>query len=240
MRTVRDLLEVAVRQLNVREDPPESNNVRYNTWYYGREVHGKAYPWCMVFVQWCFAQVDVGLPVRTASCSALMNAAKGAGCWVTRSFLPGDVVIYDFTGKKQQASHCGIVESVTGSGVIAIEGNTSAGNDANGGQVQRRTRPGKYIMGAVRPGFDKEEPEMTQEEFNKKFEAALSAHRQKLQDNDASSYSAEARAWAVACGLIQGSGKLPDGSDNYMWEDLLTREQMATLLYRFALLMGQA
>ena len=48
MRTVKELLEVAVRQLNVREDPPESNNVRYNTWYYGREVHGKAYPWCMV------------------------------------------------------------------------------------------------------------------------------------------------------------------------------------------------
>ena len=240
MRTVRDLLEVAVRQLNVREDPPESNNVRYNTWYYGREVHGKAYPWCMVFVQWCFAQVQVELPARTASCSALMNAAKGAGCWVTRSFQPGDVVIYDFTGKKKQASHCGIVESVTGSGVIAIEGNTGAENDANGGQVQRRTRPGKYIMGAVRPGFDKEGPEMTQEEFNKKFEAALSAHRQKLQDNDASSYSAEARAWAVARGLVQGGGKLPDGTDNFMWEDLLTREQMATLLYRFALLMEQA
>ena len=84
-------------------------------------------------------------------------------------------------------------------------------------RVQRRTRPGKYIMGAVRPGFDKEEPEMTQEEFNKKFEAALSAHRQKLQDNDASSYSAEARAWAVARGLVQGGGKLPDGTDNFMW-----------------------
>ena len=67
MRTVRDLLEVAVRQLNVREDPPESNNVRYKTWYYDREVHGKDYPWCMVSVKWCFAQMDVGLPVRTAS-----------------------------------------------------------------------------------------------------------------------------------------------------------------------------
>ena len=67
MRTVKELLEVAVRQLNVREDPPESNNVRYNTWYYGREVYGKAYPWCMVFVHWCVAQVDLGRPVRTAS-----------------------------------------------------------------------------------------------------------------------------------------------------------------------------
>ena len=55
-----------------------------------------------------------------------------------------------------------------------------------------------------------------------------------------SSFSAEARAWAVARGLVQGGGKLPDVTDNFMWEDLLTREQMATLLYRFALLMGQA
>ena len=240
MAAAERVLSIARRELGTKESPANSNRVKYNAWYYGREVSGSAYPWCMAFVQWVFAQAGVKLPVKTASCGALMNAAKKAGQWVTKDYRPGDVVIYDFTGKKQQASHCGIVESVTGSGVIAIEGNTSAGNDANGGQVQRRTRPGKYIMGAVRPGFDKEEPEMTQEEFNKKFEAALSAHRHKLQDNDASSYSAEARKWAVACGPIQGSGKLPDGSDNYMWEDLLTREQMATLLYRFALLMGKA
>ena len=234
MGTAKEVLALARKQLGICENPPSSNNVRYNTWYYGREVMGRAYPWCMVFVQWCFAKSGVVLPLRTASCGELMRAAKAAGQWVVRDFQPGDVVIYDFTGKKKQAAHCGIVESVTGSGVIAIEGNTGAENDANGGQVQRRTRPGKYIMGAVRPGFDKEGPEMTQEEFNKKFEAALSAHRHKLQDNDASSYSAEARKWAVACGLIQGSGKLPDGSDNYMWEDLLTQEQAAQLLYTFA------
>lgn len=68
MATAKELLAVAVRQLNVREDPPDSNNVRYNTWYYGREVSGKAYPWCMAFVQWVFAQAGVKLPARTASC----------------------------------------------------------------------------------------------------------------------------------------------------------------------------
>jgi hypothetical protein len=39
----------------------------------------------------------------------------------------------------------------------------------------------------------------------------------------------------VGKGLIQGGG-----DDNFMWEDLLTREQMAVLLYRFAKMMGQA
>jgi len=166
MTPVEHVIATARAELGVREDPPESNNVRYNTWYYGREVHGKAYPWCMVFVQWCFAQVDVGLPVRTASCSALMNAAKGAGCWVTRSFQPGDVVIYDFTGKKKQAAHCGIVESVTGSGVIAIEGNTGAENDANGGQVQRRKRGRSLVKAYIRPfAYKKEEDTMTGKEI---------------------------------------------------------------------------
>ena len=113
MATAKELLAVAVRQLNVREDPPGSNNVRYNTWYYGREVSGKAYPWCMAFVQWCFDQAGVKLPARTASCGTLMNAAKSFGIWVTEDFQPGDVAIYDFSGKQKTTEHCGIVEQVT-------------------------------------------------------------------------------------------------------------------------------
>jgi hypothetical protein len=161
MATAKELLAVAVRQLNVREDPPDSNNVRYNTWYYGREVSGKAYPWCMAFVQWCFDQAGVKLPARTASCGTLMNAAKSFGIWVTGDFQPGDVAIYDFSGKRRTTEHCGIVEAVLpGYGVQAIEGNTSeSGSQSNGGMVCRKKRPGKYIVGAVRPVFDKEKEE---------------------------------------------------------------------------------
>jgi hypothetical protein len=65
--------------------------------------------------------------------------------------------------------------------------------------------------------------------------AILREARGQLQDNDCGTWSQEARDWAVGKGLIQGGG-----DDNFMWEDLLTREQMAVLLYRFAKLMGQA
>lgn len=159
MATAKELLAVAVRQLNVREDPPDSNNVRYNTWYYGREVSGNAYPWCMAFVQWCFDQAGVKLPARTASCGTLMNAAKSFGIWVTEDFQPGDVAIYDFSGKRRTTEHCGIVEAVLpGYGVQAIEGNTSAsGSQSNGGMVCRKERPWKYIVGAVRPEFEQED-----------------------------------------------------------------------------------
>ena len=125
MATVNSLLELARRQLGVKEDPPGSNKVKYNAWYYGREVSGAAYPWCMVFVQWVFDRASVKLPTRTASCGALMRAAQAAGCWVTKGYRPGDVVIYDFPGGAA-TDHCGIVEAVDDSRVSAIEGNTSA------------------------------------------------------------------------------------------------------------------
>ena len=89
--TGAELAALAATQIGVREDPPGSNRVKFNTWYYGREVSGDSYPWCMVFVQWVFAQAGVSLPLRTASCGALMRAAQAAGCWVTESFCPGDV-----------------------------------------------------------------------------------------------------------------------------------------------------
>ena len=159
MATVNNLLELARRQLGVKEDPPGSNKVKYNAWYYGREVSGAAYHWCMVFVQWVFDRASVKLPTRTASCGALMRAAQAAGCWVTKGYRPGDVVIYDFPGGAA-TDHCGIVEAVDDSRVSAIEGNTSSSNDADGGAVERRTRRLSLIAGAVRPTFDEEVEEM--------------------------------------------------------------------------------
>ena len=159
MATVSELLELARRQIGVKECPPNSNNVRYNTWYYGREVSGAAYPWCMVFVQWVFDQAGVKLPVRTASCGALMRSAQSAGCWVTGDYRPGDVVIYDFPGGAA-TDHCGIVESVDGTYISAIEGNTSSASDADGGAVERRARKFAQIVGAVRPSYDKEVEEV--------------------------------------------------------------------------------
>ena len=159
MATVNDLLDIARKQIGVKESPPKSNNVRYNTWYYGREVNGKAYPWCAVYVAWVFDQAGVKLPIRTASCGALMRSAQSAGQWVTGDYRPGDVVIYDFPGGAK-TDHCGIVESVDGTYISAIEGNTSSTSDADGGAVERRARKFSQIGGAVRPTYDKEVDEV--------------------------------------------------------------------------------
>lgn len=71
-----------------------------------------------------------------------------------------------------------------------------------------------------------------------RFKELWGEMRKELQDNDSGKWSEEARAWATSTGLIAGMGVLPSGEQNYAWADVLTREQMAVLLYRFAKMIG--
>ena len=210
MATAEKILNLARGELGVKESPPFSNQVKYNTWYYNREVSGAAYPWCMVFVQWCFAQAggEDLLPLRTASCGALMQAAKKAGLWVTKDFLPGDVVIYDFPGGGA-TDHTGIVEQVSPQSVVAIEGNTSlSGSQSDGGMVCRKSRNQSEIVGAVRPQYEKEEKPM---------------------DNTPSPAHKEGVEWAVKNGILTG-----DDSGDLKLSQTVTRQQLCTILFRFA------
>lgn len=74
----------------------------------------------------------------------------------------------------------------------------------------------------------------------KVFAQLFNEYRKTLKDNDAGDYSEEARKWAVSTGLIKGSGLDEKGVQNNMWGDFLTREQLVTVLYRFAKLIGKA
>ena len=66
------------------------------------------------------------------------------------------------------------------------------------------------------------------------FNSNMSAYRKKLQDNDSSNWSEDSRKWLVETGLVKGGTSLPNGDPNYMWEDFITREQMGTIMHRFA------
>ena len=71
-----------------------------------------------------------------------------------------------------------------------------------------------------------------------RFKELWSEMRKELQDNDSGKWSEEARQWAISTGLIAGNGTEINGEPNYMWADILTREQFVTVLYRFAKKMG--
>lgn len=154
MATAKRIIEIASSEIGVKESPANSNKTKYGAAYGWNGV-----PWCAIFVWWCFHQGDAAalLPKKTASCWQLMDAAKKAGLWVTKDYQPGDILIYDFSGGSA-TDHTGICESVSGSTVTAIEGNTGITNDANGGQVMRRTRKLSQVKGAVRPKYDAEKP----------------------------------------------------------------------------------
>ena len=200
------VLDIARTELGTKESPASSNRVKYNTWYYGREVSGSAYPWCMAFVQWVFANAGVSLPMRTASCGLLMEAAKKSGQWVTKDYRPGDVVIYDFPGGAA-TDHCGIVEEDRADGVTAIEGNTSErGSQSNGGMVCRKTRLKSQIVGAVRPKYQTEVTNM---------------------DNIPAPAHKEGVEWALENGILAGNAQ-----GDLMLSQPVTRQQLCTILYR--------
>ena len=208
------------------------------------------YPWCDVFVDWCLIRtfgLELALKMTGqklgcygAGCTASANYYRAMGRFFKSAPRPGDQIFFSQDGGKT-SYHTGLVEKVQGGRVYTIEGNTSsaAGVVENGGAVQDKSYSLSYnkIGGYGRPDYSliqEDDEDMNQETFKKMWLEM----RRDLQDNDSGSYSKEAREWAVKTGLVKGGGKLPDGSDNYMWEDLLTREQMATLLYRFAQMAG--
>lgn len=153
MATAQKLLDIARAEVGTKEQPANSNRVKYNTWYYGREVSGSAYPWCMAFVQWCFKQAGMPLGIKTAGCTTFMNWAKGTGRWVTDNYQPGDVILFNFDGVPD-SEHVGICESFSGTILNTIEGNTAIGNDDNGGAVMKRQRSKSLVLGAYRPAYD--------------------------------------------------------------------------------------
>lgn len=213
MATAEKLLDIARAELGIKESPMNSNNVKYNTAFYGQEVHdglwGTKFPWCVVFAWWCCGKAGVSLPIKTASCTALRDAAQAAGMWITSGYQPGDIVIYDWGGDKKP-DHCGIVETAGGASVVAIEGNTAVGNNSDGGEVMRRTRTVSQIMGAVRPQF--EEVTTTTESTETKA----------------------AQKWAQDAGIMTGYA---DGQMHL--DNTVTRRQLLLVLYRFARWLGK-
>ena len=154
MATAEKILEIARSQIGTKESPAKSDNVKYNTAYYGREVSDGKHPWCAVFVWWVFREAGFSL-YKTASCTTFMNRYKAfaPGQVVTGSYKPGDIVFFDFSGKRKKTEHVGIVVGVVGGTVLTIEGNTGTGNDANGGAVMKRRRDISLITCGVRPGY---------------------------------------------------------------------------------------
>jgi len=141
------VIKTAQGQIGITENPAGSNKVIYNTEYYGSEVSGDDYPWCCVFVWWCFnksgnADAFYG-GGKTAGCSAVHTWAQSNGLIISGGEAKyGDLVLFGAD------EHIEIVVANNGDGsYTTIGGNTGSGDSgsqSNGGGVFMRTR---YISG---------------------------------------------------------------------------------------------
>ena len=203
---VTKLLKLARNEIGEREYPPNSNNVKYNTAYYGHEVSGRNLAWCAVFIWWLFRQA--GAPElyfggkKTAYVPALLTWASREGL-VVNTPRPGDLICFDFNGNGT-ADHIGLCESWDGNYVTTIDGNTGVGNEANGGAVMRRRRAKRYIVAVIRPKYEEVE-EVTQEQFDKMMENWMSRQAAKL---PTAQWQKDGLKRAKSAGITDGSNPM--------------------------------
>lgn len=162
MTPIEKLISVARDELGYTETPPNSNNTKYG------QVYGlQGQPWCVIFLWWLFREVGLSKLFydgqKTASCGTLLRWARNNYLTVDpQNILPGDIVIFNFSGT-QDTQHCGLVTELgprlvsTLSYFKTIEGNTTPGEEGsqdNGGAVALKTRYTKQIVGAIRPKYE--------------------------------------------------------------------------------------
>src|SRR6185312_457110 len=133
------IVNIAKQELGIKENPAGSNLTKFGEWYGQNGVS-----WCAIFVSWVyfFAGYPLGFidtPKGYASCQDGYNHFKASG-ELTTDPQPGDIVLYDWN-IDGHADHTGIFErweNDTKQHFFAIEGNTSLGNNSDGGEVMER------------------------------------------------------------------------------------------------------
>jgi hypothetical protein len=171
MITASKLLNIARAEVGTVE-ANGANNVKYNSAYYGGTVRGEKFLWCVVFVWWCFREANA-LDLfcygdKTASTSYVKNAYERKKDFYKdpTEFRPGDLAIFDWSGKQKGSAHIGIIDEldIESGYVYTIEGNTDG---VKGDGVYRKKRHLSLITGVCRPAYIQEEivPEELPEEL---------------------------------------------------------------------------
>lgn len=157
-KTVDSVITKAKSFLGTKESPVNSNNVIFNTDYYGKKVSGSDYPWCCTFVwdvfRMCNASELFYDGKKTARCQTVYEWGKEKKLTVSKgNGKKGDLIIFDWNGNGV-AQHIGFILSKNPDNTYnTIEGNTAVGSDSNGGEVMQRKRAQSSILAIVRPKY---------------------------------------------------------------------------------------
>jgi hypothetical protein len=132
-------LKNAISQIGVTEKPLGSNSGPEVNQYLKSVDLDPGYSWCAAFVYWCFNKASYEMSVinpvfRTGGVLNMWGMCKN-----NRSSVPspGDIFIMDHG---HGLGHAGIIESIDGSTLHTIEGNSNNNGSRNGVAVVRHTR----------------------------------------------------------------------------------------------------
>lgn len=156
--TVQDIIRIA--RAEVGYQAKNYRRCKYNTWYYGAEVSGEDYHWCVVFMEWVFNQANARslLFEKTAGAEIFGSYFYQHGQLVKSGYRVGDLILIhwnegysDWVPGVKKLNHVGLVISVNGDGTYTtIEGNT--GDNPNG-EVCIKVRRADQISAAARPKY---------------------------------------------------------------------------------------
>jgi hypothetical protein len=148
-------LEFARRHIGVKEIAGNNRGKLIDQWNLASHCPlGSA--WCGNFMNACLRAAGFENQPWLAACRVIethARAGQGGWQWITSNPRPGDLILFTINGA---ANHVGMVESVSGSQVITIEGNTRADTEpvnSNPDAVERRHRPLSSARGYARPPY---------------------------------------------------------------------------------------
>lgn len=139
------ILETALLEKGYKETPAGTNKTKFGKWF---GVDGVA--WCGMFVSWVYSTAgyslgNIGFSKGFAGCgTAVAHFIKNGE--LTQNPVEGDIVFFDWN-KDGRYDHTGIfIRKINEKTFETIEGNTSATNQSNGGEVQVRVREYKHAI----------------------------------------------------------------------------------------------
>ncbi len=120
--TRKSLASVAANEVGYKAYGKDKT--KYGNWFKNNGVQ-----WCAIFVSWCVnrAGVSTAIVPKTAVCNVMQEESKSYVKWSKKAINninKNDVIFFSSNGG-QDTHHVGIVESVSGSKITLIEGNSS-------------------------------------------------------------------------------------------------------------------
>ncbi len=156
MTTAKQVLDICRSEIGYKETGNNDNK-------FGRSLKENNVSWCALFLLDSLIKANFtvykNLITEYDYCPAWWNAFKKQGLAVTNP-QPGDIVFYAWTPENVKNGipyHVGIIESVTPTHIISIEGNTGdpSKNQGEGDGVYRKMRLKSFVVGYGRPPYTK-------------------------------------------------------------------------------------